>query len=109
VVSENLDACGELRSEALSSRQNQSSFMSRRSGSSVKSSYVRNDDEQRLIQAVLSPFDHVQPMQYARNLSKITLEANLVTDPSKNIQVEVKVGDKISTLLVIIGDQMKSS
>ena len=39
----------------------------------------------------------------------LTLGATLVTDPSKNIMIEVKFGDTLSYLQVVIGDQMKVS
>ena len=44
-----------------------------------------------------------------RSDAKITLTATLVTDPNKNIIVEVKVGETIRNLKVIIGEQMKMS
>ena len=44
-----------------------------------------------------------------RGDAKITLTATLVTDPNKNIIVEVKVGETIRNLKVIIGEQMKMS
>ena len=37
----------------------------------------------------------------------ITLKATLVTDPTKNIMVEVKMGEKLRNLQVMIGEQMK--
>ena len=40
---------------------------------------------------------------------RLTLGATLVTDPSKNIMIEVKFGDTLSYLQVVIGDQMKVS
>ena len=40
--------------------------------------------------------------------AKITLKATLVTDPSKNIIVSVKVGDSLRNLQVIIGENMKT-
>ena len=39
--------------------------------------------------------------------AKISLRATLVTDPNKNIIVVVKIGDSVSNLKVLIGEQMK--
>ena len=40
--------------------------------------------------------------------AKITLVATLVTDTSKNIIVSVKIGDSLTKLQVIIGENMKT-
>lgn len=39
--------------------------------------------------------------------AKITLKATLVTDPTKNTLVCVKIGDTMRNLQVIIGESMK--
>ena len=47
-------------------------------------------------------------MRY-KNRTHLTLRATLVTDPSKNIMIEVKMGDTLRYLQVVIGDQMKTT
>ena len=74
-------------------------------------SEVHIDDEEKLIEAVKNPINLDMPIQMTKNMSgeaKITLVATLVTDTSKNIIVSVKIGDSLTKLQVIIGENMKT-
>ena len=73
---------------------------------------VHNDDEQKLIQFIKNPIDTEHAWQINNNAGgvvRITLHATLVTDPNKNIIVEVKMGEQIRNLQVSIGEKMKTS
>ena len=63
-----------------------------------------------MISAILNSNNQVsgQPaVRRERSRTHLILRATLVTDPEKNIMIEVKVGDKIRYLQVMIGDTMK--
>ena len=69
--------------------------------SSTSRSEAYIDDEEKLIEAVLNPVNMAQPIQMTKNMNgeaKITLIATLVTDPNKNIIVEIAMGDSMRKL-----------
>ena len=90
----------------------QSSFVSgflstSRPSGGIDSSYARNDDEDKLIEAVMNANNNAagQPLNLRdKRRTRVTLRATLVTDPSKNIMIDVKMGDTLRYLQVVIGD-----
>ena len=60
---------------------------------------------------MLNPVDLTTPVQGKANKavgSRISLKATLSTDPSKNIIVDIKIGDSLRNLQVLIGESMKT-
>lgn len=60
-----------------------------------------------MIETILNSKNHASgqlAIKRERSRTHLILRATLVTDPEKNIMIEVKVGDKIRYLQVMIGD-----
>ena len=75
--------------------------------SSQTSTYSRNDDEKKLIEAVLNTNSNGLTTRDKKRDRLLFLNATLVTDPTKNMQIEVKMGDTLRYVQVLIGDKMK--